>query len=214
MLGDRKTRTCHKEPIEFSIYPVYQLLTRHTEKRNTRGARKSSRLCARGFVSPYPDEGVSRKENENFVGQEGETSRKRSLDRLAFGRRNFETDSENRRKWLDFFHGRRIRGRVERQIEFGRSFCRSARFNSRRTSRWAWGDEETSECEISVGRHEELGTRFLRFFPFRGMFFNDRSPQNTSWLLTIKTSKGKHYDLIRVNKCDEMEKIIIISRHI
>jgi len=66
------------------------------------------------------------------------TSRKRSLDRLAFGRRNFETGSENRRKWPDFFHGRRIRGRrVERQIEFGRSFCRPARFNSRQTPKWA-----------------------------------------------------------------------------
>jgi len=46
VLSGRETRTCHKEPIEFSIYPVYQLLTRHTEKRNTRGARKPSRLCA------------------------------------------------------------------------------------------------------------------------------------------------------------------------
>lgn len=70
---DRKTSTCHKEPIEFSIYPVYQLLTCHTKKRNTREARKPSRLCAHGFVSPYPDEGVSRKENEDFVGQKGET---------------------------------------------------------------------------------------------------------------------------------------------
>jgi len=136
VLSDRKTRTCHKEPIEFFIYPVYQLLTHHTETRDTRGARKSSRLCAHGFVSPYPDEEVSRKENEDLVGQEGTTSRKRSLDRLAFGRRNFETGLENRRKWLDFFHGRRIRGWVERQIEFGRSFCRSARFNSRWTFRW------------------------------------------------------------------------------
>jgi len=140
VLSGRETRTCHKEPIEFSIYPVYQLLTRHTEKRNTRGARKSSRLCA-----PWLRFTISWRrsvEEGKRVGQKGETSRKRSLDRLAFGRRNFETGSENRRKWLDFFHGRRIRGRVERQIEFGRSFCRSARFNSRRTSRWAWRDEE------------------------------------------------------------------------
>jgi len=136
-----------------------------------KGQEKLSRLCAHGFVSPYPDEGESRKENEDFTGQDGGTSRKRSLDRLAFGRRNFETGSENRRKWLDFFHGRRIRGWVERQIEFGRSFCRPARFNSRQTSRWVRGDE--GECEISVDRHEKLGTRFLRLF--LPMFFNDRT---------------------------------------
>lgn len=76
VLSDRKTRTCHKEPIEFFIYPVYQLLTHHTETRDTRGARKPSRLCAHGFVSPYPDEEVSRKENEDFVGQEGTTEQK------------------------------------------------------------------------------------------------------------------------------------------
>jgi len=174
-------------------------------RRNTREARKPSRLCTHGFVSPSWRRSVE--ENENLVGQKGETSRKRSLDRLAFGRRNFETGSENRRKWLDFFHGRRIRGRVERQIEFGRSFCRSARFNSRRTSRWARGNEETSECEISVDRHEELGTCFLRFLPFRGMFFNDHSPQNISCLLAIKTNKGR-YDLIWVNKHNGIEMII------
>lgn len=31
-----------------------------------------------------------------------------------------------------------------------------------------------NECEISVDRHEELGTRFLRLLPLRGMSFNDR----------------------------------------
>lgn len=71
MLSGRETRTCHEEPIEFSIYPVDRMLTRHTERRNIRGARKLSRLCAHGFVSPYPDEGESRKENEDFVGQNG-----------------------------------------------------------------------------------------------------------------------------------------------
>lgn len=36
-------------------------------------------------------EGGGEKGNEYFVGQDGGTGRKRSLDRLAFGRRNFET---------------------------------------------------------------------------------------------------------------------------
>jgi len=71
VLSSRETRTCHKEPIEFSIFPVDRMLTRHTEGRNIRGARKLSRLCARSYVSPYPDEGERRKENEDFVGQDG-----------------------------------------------------------------------------------------------------------------------------------------------
>lgn len=71
MLSGRETRTCHKEPIESFVYSVDQLLTRHMEGRSTQEARKPlSRLCARGFVSPYPDEGESRKENEDFVRQE------------------------------------------------------------------------------------------------------------------------------------------------
>lgn len=39
------------------------------------------------------------------------------------------------------------------------------------------------------------------------MFFNDHSPQNSSWLLAIKTSEER-YDLIRVNKHNEMKMII------
>lgn len=68
MLSGRET--CHKEPIEFSVYSVDQLLTSHEGTKYSRGKKIVSRLCARGFVSPYPDEGESRKENEDFVRQE------------------------------------------------------------------------------------------------------------------------------------------------
>lgn len=42
VLSDRETRTCHKEPIELSVYSVDQLLTRHMKGRSTREARKPS----------------------------------------------------------------------------------------------------------------------------------------------------------------------------
>ena len=75
------------------------------------------------------------------------------------------------------------------------------------------GRGENGECEISVDRHEELGTRFLRFLPFRGMFFNDHSPQKnaTFWLSVIKTRAENN--LIRANKHGEIEIINYIGNH-
>lgn len=192
MLSGRETRTCHKELIEISIYPVDQMLTRHTEGRiqHSRDKKTVSTVCSwLRFAISWRRSAEEGKRGFRKT-EHGGTNRKRSLDRLAFGRRNFETGSENRRKWLDFFHGRRIRGRVERQIEFGRSFCRPARFNSRQTSRWVRGDE--GECEISVDRHEKLGTRFLRS---EGCSLMIVPPQNNSPISTISGNKSERHML-------------------
>lgn len=62
------------------------------------GSRGKKEKCPFGNAEKDPALG-----NEDFVGQEGwQGQENESLDRLAFGRRNSETDSENRRKWLDF----------------------------------------------------------------------------------------------------------------
>ena len=71
--------------------------------------------------------------------EKGKQKKSESLDRLVFGRRNSERagdvvprEGQNNRKWPNLPLRGRDRKRVERQIEFGRSFYRPEDLIARR----------------------------------------------------------------------------------
>lgn len=88
--------------VKSSIYLSGRLLTCPADVRSRSKKSVPSELkCGRQLKKKWArDEG-----NEDSRGREIKRGKKRerqSLDRLAFGRRNSETGSENRRKWPDF----------------------------------------------------------------------------------------------------------------
>lgn len=95
--------------VKSSIYLGGRLLTcpadvRSRSKKNVPSELKCGRQLKKKWAGKREkgkrERGFSRKADK--AGKKERERERRSLDRLAFGRRNSETGSENRRKWPDF----------------------------------------------------------------------------------------------------------------